>query len=322
MARIAISDSGFDINKYYSSEIDKFALKVCSDNFPQDDKYCLGDMTKLKKRELLKLGKIDILIGGSSCTDFSSIGKKQGMITEQKYEITTLKKYLELKKKGVKFVGESYLFWEFVRILMIVKPKYFLLENVKMSKKWVSTFEEALGVKATIFNSSLVVPQNRERFYFTNIKGVIQPEDTNSTLDDILEDIKIDSSKADMFYNDGIEYTICHSIKPQIRNNIKNNILEILSETKNFHTMKHGVSSGFADNKIALKKSMTIRAQNNATYVKVGNTFRRFTDIERERLQGVPDGFTSSVSSTQRVKITGNGFTVPIISHILTHINK
>jgi DNA (cytosine-5)-methyltransferase 1 len=91
------------------------------------------------------------------------------MATTDEQEILTLEHYLKLKAEGYEFEGQSYLFWEFMRLLYEVKPKYFLLENVEMGEKWEGVLTQAIGVHALHINSALVSAQNRKRIYFTNI---------------------------------------------------------------------------------------------------------------------------------------------------------
>lgn len=140
-----------------------------------------------------------------NCTNFSFAGKRQGMSTTENEEIYTLERYLELKDQGFEFEGESYLFWEFMRILKDVQ-KYnpdvlFLLENVEMGKKWERVLSEAVGVYGVHINSALVSAQNRKRIYWSNIQtkreglfgelhtDIPQPEDRGILLKDILEDV-------------------------------------------------------------------------------------------------------------------------------------
>ena len=94
-----------------------------------------------------------------------------------------------MKTDGVEFDGQSYLFWEYIRILKEVKPKYFLLENVKMAKKWENIFTRELNIEPIEINSSLVSAQNRKRLYWTNIPNVSIPEDKHIQLQDILENV-------------------------------------------------------------------------------------------------------------------------------------
>lgn len=196
--QIALYELGMYPDKYYACEIDKFAIAQTKLNFP--DTICLGDVTKL---DVSKLEKIDLLIGGSPCQSFSFAGKMEGMTTEDNEEITTLERYLELKEKGFKFAGQSYLFWEYVRILKEVRKVnpnvLFLLENVRMLSKWEDVINRTLGVKGVHINSALVSAQNRRRIYWTNIRtkrngqfgelhsDIPQPADKGILLKDILE---------------------------------------------------------------------------------------------------------------------------------------
>ena len=197
--QIALYELGMYPDKYYACEIDKFAIAQTKLNFP--DTIFLGDVTKL---DVSKLDKIDLLIGGSPCQSFSFAGKRVGMSTESKEEVTTLAQYMELKEKGFQFAGQSYLFWEYMRILTDIR-KYnpnvlFLLENVEMGKKWERVLSEAIGVDGVHINSALVSAQNRKRIYWTNIRtrgngrfselqsDIPQPEDRGLLLKDILED--------------------------------------------------------------------------------------------------------------------------------------
>jgi len=156
----------------------------------------LGSVVDVKGADL---SNIDLLIGGSPCQSFSFAGKRKGMATNCNQEILTLEQYLELKEDGFQFEGQSYLFWEYVRILNEVKPKYFLLENVLMEEKWSKIITKTLGVHPIEINSNLVSAQNRRRLYWTNIglkpaglfgdlESIIQqPKDKSILIKDILE---------------------------------------------------------------------------------------------------------------------------------------
>ncbi len=157
---IALDRLGIQVNKRYSSEIDKYANKVNDKNYP--DTIQLGNITKVKGSDL---EKIDLLVGGSPCQGFSFAGKQLNFEDPR-----------------------SKLFFEFVRLLEECKPKYFLLENVKMKKSYQNVISELLGVQPIKINSALVSAQNRERFYWTNIHNVTQPEDKEIYLKDILEE--------------------------------------------------------------------------------------------------------------------------------------
>ena len=167
--QIALRELGAKIDTYYASEVDKYAIQQTQYNFP--DTVQLGDVRNVDAR---KLGHVDLLIGGSPCQSFSFAGKRAGMSTKQKEEIYTLDRYLELKQAGFEFEGQSYLFWEYVRILQELRESnpnvLFLLENVEMGKKWESILSDAIGLRGVHINSALVSAQIRKRIYWTNIR--------------------------------------------------------------------------------------------------------------------------------------------------------
>jgi DNA (cytosine-5)-methyltransferase 3A len=190
----ALERVGIKVNNYFASEIDKFAIQVTMANYPNTIQ--LGSVLDV---DGYKLPKIDLLMGGSPCQSFSFAGKRKGMSTKCETEILTLEHYLQLKAEGYEFEGQSYLFWEFMRLLNEVKPKYFLLENVEMGEKWEKVLSKAIGVNGIHINSALVSAQNRKRIFWTNIgmqpmglfgypESIIQqPKDKGILLKDILE---------------------------------------------------------------------------------------------------------------------------------------
>jgi DNA (cytosine-5)-methyltransferase 3A len=190
----ALERVGIKVNKYFASEIDKYAIQVTMANYPNTIQ--LGSVLDV---DGYKLPKIDLLMGGSPCQSFSFAGKRKGMSTKCETEILTLQHYLQLKSEGYEFEGQSYLFWEYMRILNEVKPKYFLLENVEMGEKWEKILSKAIGVNGIHINSALVSAQNRKRIFWTNIgmkpmglfgypESIIQqPKDKGILLKDILE---------------------------------------------------------------------------------------------------------------------------------------
>lgn len=163
VAQQALKELGYDV-EYYASEIDKYAIQITQKNHPNT--LQLGDVKNIIDYYATDLLPIDLLIGGSPCQDLS-IAKKN--------------------REGLKG-SRSGLFWEYVRILKEVKPKYFVLENVaSMPKEAKDTITEALGVEPIMINASLVSAQNRKRLFWTNIPNVTLPEDRGILLKDILE---------------------------------------------------------------------------------------------------------------------------------------
>ena len=171
--QVSLRGIGANITTYLASEIDKHAIANTMHNFPNTIQ--LGSVTDLNIDEIVeKYGVPDILIGGSPCQSFSFSGKMKGMSTKSGEEIYTLERYLELKSQGFQFEGQSYLFWEYMRILTELRKYnpdiYFFLENVKMLEKWERCLSHAIGVRGVHINSALVSAQNRRRIYWTNIK--------------------------------------------------------------------------------------------------------------------------------------------------------
>ena len=172
-ASIVLKELNIDVECFISSEIDRHAIKVEKQNFP--DMIQVGSVTDISVPELVeKYGAPDFLCGGSPCQSFSFSGKMKGMSTKQGEEIYTLNRYLELKSQGFEFEGQSYLFWEYMRILTELRKYnpdiYFFLENVKMLEKWERCLSHAIGVRCVHINSALVSAQNRRRIYWTNIR--------------------------------------------------------------------------------------------------------------------------------------------------------
>ena len=157
--QLALEKIGLPVKNYYASEIDKYAIEITKKNFPNT--IHLGDVTKLDAASL----DIDLLIGGSPCQGFSFAGDQLAFDDPR-----------------------SALFFQFVRILHECNPQYFLLENVRMKKEHLDVITEYLEVEPILINSALVSAQNRQRYYWTNIPGIKQPEDRSIVLRDILEE--------------------------------------------------------------------------------------------------------------------------------------
>lgn len=165
-ARVALDRAGIKVSKYYACEIEKNAIKVSQKNYPQIVQ--LGDVRNVHTLD----EPIHLLIGGSPCTDLSIAKKdRQGLEGEH-----------------------SSLFWEYVRILNHIKPKYYILENVaSMSKKDKDIITETLGVEPVMIDAALVSAQSRKRLFWTNIPVKDLPADRGILLKDILQpDAEVD----------------------------------------------------------------------------------------------------------------------------------
>lgn len=315
--QIALTELGCFPDKYYASEVDKFAIQQTMHVFP--DTIQLGDVTKV---DVSQLDKIDLLIGGSPCRSFSFAGKKVGMVTTDKVYITDLQTYLDLKEMGFEFEGQSYLFWEYMRILTDIR-KYnpdvkFLLENVKMSKKWEAVLTKAIGVEPVMINSNLLSAQNRKRLYWTNIAEIPQPKDKGIYIRDILEDevdekyyvsdkalegmanrARVNAEKGNGFGARGVSP------------DEKSNTLLVSPQSRDHNLIV--ASCGRPD---------CLTTVQGDSLLQFRGTLRRLTPTECARLQTVPEWYEWIVSDTQIYRMCGNGWTVKVIEHILSHLFK
>jgi len=280
--RVALERAGIKVDKYYASEIDKRPIEISIKNYP--DIIQLGDVTKITKE---MVGEIDLIMGGSPCQSFSNAGNRKG------------------------FDGKSGLFWEFVRLVNELKPKYFLLENVKMKQEWQDVISDALGVKPIEINSSLVSGQNRKRLFWTNIPNIKQPEDKGILLTDILEQ-EVDEK---YYLNESQIKTINRNFGSKGKTiNLDDGLIEKITYPSRINKKPLNIKSP------TLVAAMGMGGGNVPVIIKNGR-IRKFTEVECERLQTLPDNYTSGISSTQRYKAIGNGWTVDVIAHILKNLN-
>jgi DNA-cytosine methyltransferase len=333
--QIALDQLGIEVKNYFAAEIDKYAIKVAQANYP--DMIHLGDVRHVQTSgdhliDDFECGhKIDLLIGGSPCQGFSFAGKQLNFEDPR-----------------------SKLFFEYVRLLKALKPKYFLLENVRMKKESMDVITEMLGVEPVAINSNLVSAQNRHRLYWTNIPMDGIPEDRGIVLSDILEDGHTDRDKSHcidanyfkggnlksyfekhrrqlVFSGDGLAHVGDAAEYDHYKNSQIKRVYHPEGKAPTLLASAGGNSEpkilqkGRGWNKGGLKatdgKTPTLSTSswqhnNHLTYDE-GLTWRKLTPLECERLQTVPEGYTAHVSNTQRYRMLGNGWTVDVIKHIM-----
>jgi DNA-cytosine methyltransferase len=308
--QIALDKLGIPVKNYFAAEIDKYAIKVAQDNYP--DMVHLGDVQNIKTSGTHLMDefdcghKIDLLIGGSPCQGFSFAGKQLNFDDPR-----------------------SQLFFEYVRLLKELKPKYFLMENVKMKKESMAIITEYLGVEPIEINSNLVSAQNRKRLYWTNIPVEGLPFDKGIMLKDILEPVEqIDdayyySDKSIAYMERGNDKWQQAGARRADRYTQTPDTKKAFTITANFHK---GVPYNYFDD--VRDKSKCVRSGGRGSYDRHEwdsvdtHHIRKLTVTECERLQTVPDGYTCGVSNTQRYKMLGNGWTVDVVKHIFEGLKE
>ena len=301
-ARVALERAGIDVEDYFASEVDKYAIFIAQKNYTNT--FQMGDVREIGHHHWYPPNGIDLLIGGSPCQDLS-IAKKE-------------RKGLDGERSG--------LFWEYVRILKELKPKYFILENVNsMPKEAKELITKTLGVEPIMINAALVSAQNRKRLFWTNIPGVTQPEDMGILLKDVLEESVDEKYFTTMDFTKRFDYTIHQEPYDKKGQGLR------ATDYKGTHNMirvgKIG-KGGQGDRIYSIEgKSVALSALGGGRGAKTGlykdgTKIRKITPIECERLQGLPDNYTDGISNSQRYKCLGNAFNVDVVAHILSFIPK
>ena len=260
--QIALERAGFIVDEYFASEIKPHAIKCTKENYP-NTKH-IGSVIDVKANDL---PKIDLLIGGSPCKGISRLNKNQ---------------------EGLEH-SESRLFWEYVRLLNELKPKYFLLENTHGNKEATNIITETLGVNPISINSKLVSAQNRPRYYWTNIPGVEQPKDKGITTKDIFD------YSGELTHECRVKWLTNESGKKSVANGY----------TRVNPYPKSGCLTANGHKKW------------NENYLLKDGAYRYLSQTEIEKLQTLPIGYTKSLNYDDAYDCIGDGWTVDIIAHIL-----
>jgi DNA (cytosine-5)-methyltransferase 3A len=269
IAHIALERAGFTVDEYYAAEIKPIALKVTKENYP--NAVHIGDVNKVRFADGVlytengdfNVGHIDLMVFGSPCQSFS-IAMKTDM------------------RVGLKDKVRSGLFLECYRILKEVNPTWFLLENVASMKDEDRDYlSKCMGVEPIRINSKLVAPALRDRYYWTNIEGVTQPEDKGITLQSILTSGWTDRQKA--------RALLVSDSRP------------LADKKKMLHRYK---------------KFTTIVWEEKGN----DDSIRYLNQTELERCQTVPEGYTKCLTRNEAADVLGDAFTVDVIAHIFGFI--
>jgi len=263
--QIALNRANIPYDNYYASEIKPHAIKCTLDNYPNTIQ--LGNILNLKGSDL---PKIDLFIGGSPCKGISRLNKNQ---------------------EGLEH-SESRLFWEYIRLLDEVKPKYYLLENTHGNKEATNTITETLGIKPISINSKLVSAQNRPRYYWTNIPDIKQPIDKGITTNDIFDYSGVLADEC------RVKWLNSESGKKSVKNGF----------TKVNPYPKSGCLTALGHKKW------------NENYLHRDGVYRYLSQNEIEKLQTLPVGYTKILSYDEAYDCIGDGWTVDVIAHIFKNI--
>ena len=294
------------LRNYHAFEIDKYAEAVSRFNYPDIIRH--GDVNNVDlvcsnvtphERNIPTL-----LMGGSPCQDFSFAGHQKGF-------------------KG----DRGALFFQFVDAMNILKPTYFLLENVMMTQKNQDIMSKYLGVKPVMINSQDFSAHHRKRLYFTNIP-ILPYVDKGVVLSNIIEDGMVDREKS---YCVDANYFKGGSMKMYYEKSRR----QLVFGTQGCHQVGEADLKGYDIIKRVYdtsgKSPALTTMQGGWRQPKIATDelhWRNLTPLECERLQTVPDNYTQygefeeggpfkRLSNTQRYKMLGNGWTVDVIAHIL-----
>lgn len=312
-ARVALDRAGIVVDKYYTSEINKFANAIFTYNYP--DHIKLGDIENWRSW-IIDWGKIDLIIGGSPCTNLSVAGRMEGLKGEQ-----------------------SRLFYDFVDILNFTKKKnpdvYFILENVVMKKEWKDTMTSFVGVEPIMIDSALVSAQRRRRLYWTNIPNVSLPKDRGIVLKDVLAHdvypVILDRAYSGYKGNENIK-AYRHKCRPLLAIDYYKAYAPSVIKVGSIESIEnhHKQMSIFEED--AIENAVVDWAtKHTRESIKGFEGMRYIYPTEAEELQtypkdytryGVLDGEVKEMSTTQRFRRLGNSFTVDVIAHILSVVDK
>ena len=242
--------------------------------------------------------------------------------------------------------------------MKLVKPKYFILENVaSMPQKDRDIITEIMGVNPVMFNASLVSAQCRKRYFWTNIKFEL-PIDKGILLKDIIQpDAQVDekfmckNGKSLCLLAGYYKRAVSKNEIDRCEKGRKDNFVKVghisntdgqanrvystdgktptLSQTQiNIIKVGHISNTDSQANRVYSTdgKSVALSANGGGSGAKTGlytdnKNIRKLTPIECERLQSLPDNYTESIAISNRYKCLGNAFNVNVVSHILNNIS-
>jgi site-specific DNA-cytosine methylase len=289
--QLALIGAGITNYKHISVEYDKKARMVTAKNHPNTI-----FMNDVRTVDIDLLPRIDIFSSGFSCKNVSPAGSKKGLKTKTGIPVLTYDDYCNMKEMGFKFTETCYTFWESIGAKERLRQKnpdmFYLFENVAMTQENEDIISEAIGHGPIPINSKYFTPQNRDRRYWVNF-----PVDD---YDKIIKPLSLIISDADS----GGGY----------RRKDRNGEYEY----NNFTKRKDGVANCLTTFK-AHEKNLGTRF-----YVSTDGYIKALMIYHMEQLQGLPIGYTDvpGLTDDDRIRMLGNCWTVPVISHILKNLKE
>lgn len=288
--QIALKELGIKVNNYYASEIEKNAIKVTQENFPNTIQ--LGDVVILSENieVLKKLPKIDLIMFGFPCRSLSNATAGR-----------------EEYNNGLK--GVSGIFYNCLTILNWVKENNnpdvkFLVENVNTTKKEdLKAISELLNSEPILINSNLFSAQDRERLYWTNIKVGELPDKCDTVLEDILDE-KVDEK---FYYTKEFEF---HGLDKKVCATLIMKGHDIMKRVSNKRFKAPTLTSCRGGN---LQKKV---------YDEKRKQCRKLTPSEYRKLQTIPEWYKMNVSDSHIYNMCGDGWTIEVIKHILKGLKQ
>lgn len=350
--QVALNRAGVEVNNYFASEIDKNAIKVTQHNFPNTIQ--LGDVLGVTGDDL---PQIDLIMGGSPCQGFSfSANSAQSKVNYgppfvvsrenlQDSFFSSCDKIMfsrvmcsnySLGKKGFP-LGKapprlnlddprSKLFFELVRLVKKLKPKYFLLENVKMKKVFQDVISDELGVEPVEVDSRYFSAQSRGRLYWTNIPFEYNKDE--------------EKAKEEAGHGTFLRDIMCpyYGESPLPDEEVYRQVSNLLSTSMYHKTFKWKRDT---QNRVLVMRPDELKIQrigrigegrhkseiitvSSHPHIFDGKNIRKVNPLEAERLQTMPDDYTKvdGMTDGMRYKMLGNGWTANVLSHIFKGITK
>lgn len=261
------------------SEVEPFSKSVYNEHFP--GRLDLGDISKVDFKQFR--GKVDVIFGGSPCQNFSKMSPTRIGLAGEK----------------------SKLFFHFLRAVKEIAPKYFVLENIKMSNYSRDRISEYMGVQPVMLDAKMVSAQRRRRHFWCNFPVEELPDE---------QDLKENSFESAML-------PVEEAVNFPVSDTCYNSLHEVVKGGK-MRMHKYPIHD------TARPKSLTVLAANNFGANTVVDRrfdpplFRRLQPSEMETLQGLPQGWTSSGKMTKRYKSIGNGVSIPVVTHVFECLKK